>query len=78
MKLFRRFSIQWWRKQSTEDIQHQIQAMHGSLDIRNPKSSTSLREKALQDILSERGADKVGDNGCTGGSKQRGVRGRSF
>jgi len=68
----------YWERQSTADIQHQIAASQGSYEIRNPRSRTSLFVQMLQCILGARGASQVGENGCTGGSKERGRRGRSF
>lgn len=65
----------YWERQTTEDIQHQITASQGSMDIRNPRSRTSIFVQMLQCILGARGANQVGANGCTGGSKVRIKRG---
>jgi len=67
-----------WEQQSTADIRYQIQAEQGSFEIRNPRSATSLFIEMLQGILHKRGENGVGENTCTGGSKERGRRGRSF
>ena len=57
------------KDKSTDDINHDIEAMQGSMDSRDPDSSISQSINSHQEELSSRGESQLGANWTTGSNK---------